>query len=291
MALVAAGSTVVWLMLGYRTQALEQRLRDAAGSARAAAARHGAPGGRPGSVAAGVAPRSFPAQVLVLDAGGRPGPAGGLREHLHLNAHHPPGQLRRPAHPGTRHPAPRGPRPAGRPAGAGAGGDLDRTGSRQARRATCWSPAPSRGPRPARSRRSPRPRRARRARPLQRATGRGARPPGAGAGVAHPLRLVLAIPQHSLPSPGPSWPPGWPRRRALALLGRAVAWWLAASITRPVQAVTQAARRLARGQPHQPVPERGAEEIAQLARNQHPHGPRGGAVRSHPARLRGRRLP
>ena len=46
-----------------------------------------------------------------------------------------------------------------------------------------------------------------------------------------------------------------------------MAWWLAASITRPVQAVTQAARRLARGQPHQPVPERGAEEIAQLARS------------------------
>ncbi len=79
---------------------------------------------------------------------------------------------------------------------------------------------------------------------------------------------MLAIPQHSLPSAWAELAPGLAAAGALALLAAAaVAWWLAASITRPVQAVTQAARRLARGQPHQPVPERGAEEIAQLARS------------------------
>ncbi|HEX2515822.1 MAG TPA: ATP-binding protein [Chloroflexota bacterium] len=271
-ALAAAGSTVVWLMLGYRTQALEQRLRDAAGSAGAAAAAMERQGADPESVAAGVAAQvPFPAaQVLVLDAGGavlaqqavsestststpttRPASFAGLR--IQVPAIQPPADSGPPG-------ALPGPEPVviwtGNGVTAGPQGYL---------LVACPFPrAPRPGSQPALS--PPQAGQAGQALSNERPAG----PPGLlePRPEARTLRLVLAIPQHSLPSAWAELAPGLAAAGALALLAAAaVAWWLAASITRPVQAVTQAARRLARGQPHQPVPERGAEEIAQLARS------------------------
>ena len=51
---------------------------------------------------------------------------------------------------------------------------------------------------------------------------------------------------------------------ALALAG---AWWLQRHLNQPLQRVVQAAQRLARGQPHEPLPEDGPTEIATVARS------------------------
>jgi two-component system osmolarity sensor histidine kinase EnvZ len=50
----------------------------------------------------------------------------------------------------------------------------------------------------------------------------------------------------------------------LALLG---AWWLQRHLNQPLQRVVQAAQRLARGQPPEPLPEDGPTEIATVARS------------------------
>lgn len=50
----------------------------------------------------------------------------------------------------------------------------------------------------------------------------------------------------------------------LALAG---AWWLQRHLNQPLQRVVQAAQRLARGQPHEPLPEDGPTEIATVARS------------------------
>ncbi len=50
-----------------------------------------------------------------------------------------------------------------------------------------------------------------------------------------------------------------------AALAGVLAFLLARAITRPIERVALAARRLAAGEDHSPIPERGAEELAQLA--------------------------
>jgi signal transduction histidine kinase len=93
----------------------------------------------------------------------------------------------------------------------------------------------------------------------------GARPPPAAPALAY--RIVLAVPAAALPSAWRELAPGLVAAGAIALgAASAVAWLLAGSIARPIARVTRAAQRLARGEPHRPVPEEGVEEVAQLAR-------------------------
>jgi signal transduction histidine kinase len=77
---------------------------------------------------------------------------------------------------------------------------------------------------------------------------------------------VLAIPLQSLPSAWEELAPGLAVAAVVALFAATVlAWWLAGSIARPIRAVTQAMARVASGQPQQPIPAEGVEEVAQLA--------------------------
>jgi signal transduction histidine kinase len=82
--------------------------------------------------------------------------------------------------------------------------------------------------------------------------------------VSH--RIVLAIPPQGLPTAWEELAPGLGIAAVIALLAAAiVAWWLASSIAGPIRAVTEAAARIARGEPHQPIPEQGVEEVTELA--------------------------
>jgi signal transduction histidine kinase len=78
---------------------------------------------------------------------------------------------------------------------------------------------------------------------------------------------VLAIPRESLPSAWEELAPGLTAAAGVALCAAAlVAWWLAGSIARPIRAMTEATAQVARGEPHQPIPEEGVEEVTDLAR-------------------------
>jgi two-component system osmolarity sensor histidine kinase EnvZ len=52
---------------------------------------------------------------------------------------------------------------------------------------------------------------------------------------------------------------------ALLAIALAGAWFIASNLARPLGALTRAATRLGRGEPHQPVPEEGARELRALA--------------------------
>jgi signal transduction histidine kinase len=261
-ALLAAGSTVVWLLQGYRTQIALDALRDTAVAASVAGAALERRGEGPAEIAAGVASQvQVPgAHVLVLDSGGvvvadqaasADAPPLGLQGQTLAVPRAdslPPsatGVLGSP--PGGR-PLPGGGRPVvwtatvpgpageylfvaapfpgpggqGRPGGPGGAGGQ--------------SPPPG-----------------------------GSRPPPAAPALAY--RIVLAVPAAALPSAWRELAPGLVAAGALALgAAFAVAWLLAGSIARPIARVTRAAQRLARGEPHRSVPEEGVEEVAQLAR-------------------------
>jgi signal transduction histidine kinase len=264
-ALVAAGSAVVWLMLGYRTQATTQRLRDAGASAGVASVGLQRQGAAPDVIAAAIADQvPLPAaRVLVLDSAGAvvadqtapdaestsPGPF--LGKHLDV--------------PAPAAAAPFGPTLLGGP----------RTAS-PADRVVVWRGSPAL---PGASGylfvASPPPEAGQQSGPPERGgfggggPGRGGPfrggPPGLPA-VQAAYRVVLAIPLQSLPTAWQELAPGLTVAAAVALCAAAVvAWWLAGSITRPIRAVTEATAQIARGEPHQPIPEQGVEEVAELA--------------------------
>ncbi len=245
-ALIAGGAAVVWLMLGYRTQATTERLRDAAVSASAAAYALQRQGLAPNEVATAVAAQvPLPAaRVLVLDSTGtvvadQPvgdstrAPAGQSGAFLGRHLEIPSAEIASPLGPaffGGRHESP--PDHAvvwrERPVLPGGGGYIFVA-------AGAPPPPPERG-----------------------AFFRGT-PPAV-------YRIVLAVPQQSLPSAWQELAPGLAVATAIALLAAAaIAWWLAGSIARPIRAVTDATRRIARGEPHQPIPEQGVEEVIELA--------------------------
>ena|GEM_PF-259098 len=245
-ALAAGGAAVVWLMIGYRTQATTERLRDAAVSAGAAAFALQRQGLAPSEVATAVAAQvPLPAaHVLLLDSTGTvvtdqpvaspaDAPVGQSGTFLGRRLEVPAAEEVPPFGStffGGRHESP----PdhvvvwRARPALPSSGGYIFVA-------AGAPPPPPERG-----------------------ALFRGTPP------VVY--RLVLAIPQQSLPSAWRELAPGLAVATAIALLAAAVvAWWLAGSIARPIRAVTDATRRIARGEPHQPIPERGVEEVTELA--------------------------
>jgi signal transduction histidine kinase len=263
-ALVAGGAAVVWLMIGYRTQVTFERYRDAAGSAAGAATMLERQGATPEVIAAGVAAQvPLPAvRVLVLNSA-----ALVLADEVASSAAGATGVAGEDA-PGSlvgeriEIPAPNATAPTGppRPSGSGEGSPPDRVlvwrGEAGTPRGSRYLFVAATGPAPERS--------------LGRPPDRGAPPlerlvPAPGSAVAY--RIVLAIPLASIPSAWQELAPGLAVAAALALLAAAgVAWWLAGSIVRPIRAVTQATALVARGEPHEPVPETGVEEVVDLAR-------------------------
>jgi signal transduction histidine kinase len=289
-ALAAATAAVVALMLDYRAQAVTQRLRDAAGGAGGAASVVGRSGGGPAAIAAGVAAQvPIPhARVLVLDTSGTvvaeaavnatgtgaastteapasgigesataDAPAGSGRETLfigrRLELPHPgvtPGDGRQ--FPGGRGRSPQEPTSVWRGDPTRGYGDF------------IFVAAPMRQPPPSQPSQTPQ----------TPQTSQGPGPgPGAGPGgeappPSHYHRVVLAIPEDTLPTAWEELAPGVAAALATALLAAgAVAWRLTTSIARPIRAVTGAAERIARGEPHRPIPEAGTLEVAQLARS------------------------
>jgi signal transduction histidine kinase len=95
----------------------------------------------------------------------------------------------------------------------------------------------------------------------------GPEPGGGRFGRASPFQVGLGVPQHSLAA---AWLELLPRLALAALLALvasiALAWPLAASIARPLTAMTQAAEAIARGRYEQRIEARGRDEVARLAR-------------------------
>jgi signal transduction histidine kinase len=258
-ALAAGGAAVVRLLLDYRTQATTQRLYDAALSAGAAGAMLERQGNAPATVAAGIAsqvPLSG-ARVLTLDAAGNvladwtsggPTPEGESLAGQQLQV---PGAVKATGPQlGLRSPFGTGGAAAGQdgrvsiwrgdPAARGAAGYLF----------VAAATPPQNGP----------------------FSGGQGRPREGGPYQQAPPaqvvdRVVLAVPQGSLPSAWEELAPGLAGAAAVALLAAAAAAWaLAGSVAGPLRAVTRATARVARGEPPRPVPEAGAAEVAQLAR-------------------------
>ncbi|MBI3971957.1 MAG: HAMP domain-containing protein [Chloroflexi bacterium] len=257
-AVVAAGVAVVWLMLGYRTQATTNRLRDAGASAGAAGFALERQGAAPDAIASGVAAQvPLPAaRVLVLDAAGvivadqpvsddgesQPGTFVGQRLDVSAADAAPFAGPSFFGGPEVRHSrassADRVVVWRGNAAVPGAGGYLF----------VAASPPPLPPPPPDGSTRA-----------------YGSAPPGFPPLTQAAHRIVLAIPLQSLPTAWQELAPGL--AAAIALLAAAVvAWWLAGSIARPIRAVTEATERVACSEPHRPIPEEGVEEVSQLAR-------------------------
>ncbi|HEX2036910.1 MAG TPA: histidine kinase dimerization/phospho-acceptor domain-containing protein, partial [Chloroflexota bacterium] len=274
-ALAAAGSAVVWLMLDYRAQATTQRLHDAAAGATAAGFMLQRQGVSPEAIASGVAAQvPLPAaHVLVLDESGTVVAEAAASEGT-------PGAPGAPSAPsatavpevftGRRLDVPS---PADAPPSAPSmlwrtsaiegmvmwlsplGGAVVWRGTALDGSGYLFVAAGDR-PRPAEPLRPPTEAETE-SPPVQRLPG-----------LLPRYRVVLAIPPHSLPSAWQELAPGLAVAVAVALLAAAgAAWWLAGSIARPIRAVTQAAERIAQGEPHRPIPEEGVEEVTQLARS------------------------
>ena len=87
--------------------------------------------------------------------------------------------------------------------------------------------------------------------------------------AARPAGKEAVILLRSAKGEADDWTPFGISFLAAAALGVALAaglaFLLARAITRPIERVARAARRLAEGESHEPIPERGAEELEQLA--------------------------